>query len=49
MTVLAVKLPRNPPTVNIDVTRENVSSDIGMHVGKPWERKGGAARQVKVA
>ena len=49
MTMLEVKLPTKPPTVNIDVTTENAVSDIGMHVGKPWERKGGAARQVKVA
>jgi hypothetical protein len=49
MTMLADKLPRRPPTVNIDVTKENSASDIGIHVGKPWERKGGAARQVRVA
>ena len=49
MTMLEVKLPRKPPTVNIDVTSENAVSDIGMHVGNPWERKGGAVRQVKVA
>jgi hypothetical protein len=48
MTMPAVRLPRKPPTVNIDVTRENIASDIGMHVGKPWERRGGAVRQVKV-
>lgn len=49
MTMLADKLPRRPPTVDIDVTKENSASDIGIHVGKPWERKGGAARQVRVA
>ena len=33
MTMPAMELPRKPPTVNIDVTRENIASDIGMHVG----------------
>jgi len=49
MTMLAVELPRKPPAVKIDVTRENVVSDIGMHVGNPWMKKGGAARQVNTA
>jgi len=49
MTMPAMELPRKPPTVKIDVTRENIASDIGMHVGKPWEWRGGAARHVKVA
>ena len=49
MTMLAVELPKKPPAVNIDVTRENVASDMGMHVGKPWVSKGGAARQVNMA
>jgi hypothetical protein len=35
MTMPAIELPRNPPTVNIAVTRENAASDMGMHVGKP--------------
>ena len=49
MMMLAMELPKKPPAVNIDVMRENVASDIGMHVGKPWAREGGAARQVNVA
>jgi hypothetical protein len=49
MAMLAVELPRKPPTVKIDVTRENVASDMGRHVGNPWMEKGGAARQVNTA
>lgn len=49
MIIPAMELPRKPPTVKMDVTREKTASDIGMHVGKPWERRGGAARHVKVA
>ncbi len=37
MTMPAIKLPMKPPTVNIEVTRENTASDMGMHVGKPLE------------
>jgi hypothetical protein len=37
MTMPATELPRKPPTVKIDVTRENIASDIGMHVGTPWD------------
>jgi len=37
MTMPAMELPRKPPTVKMDVTRENTASDMGMHVGKPWE------------
>jgi hypothetical protein len=49
MMMLAVELPKKPPAVYVDVRRENVASDIGMHVGKPWLTKGGAARQVNMA
>jgi len=49
MTIPAMELPRKPPTVKMEVTRENTASDIGMHVGNPWEGRGGAARHVKVA
>ena len=49
MTIPAMELPRKPPTVKMEVTRENTVSDIGMHVGNPWEGSGGAARHVKVA
>ena len=32
---LAPILPINPPTVYIEVTTENIGSDMGMHTGKP--------------
>lgn len=35
MTMPAMELPRKPPTVKMEVTRENTASDMGMHVGKP--------------
>ena len=34
MTMPAMVLPRKPPTVKIEVTREKTASDMGMHVGK---------------
>lgn len=35
MTMPAMELPRKPPTVKMEVTRENRASDMGMHVGNP--------------
>jgi hypothetical protein len=33
--MLALRLPKKPPMVYIDVTTENVASDMGIHVGRP--------------
>jgi hypothetical protein len=49
MTLLAVQLPRKPPTVNMDVMSENVASDMGIHVENPLEDEGVVARQVNTA
>lgn len=40
MKLLAVQLPRRPPTVNTDVMSENVASDMGIHVENPLEEEG---------
>lgn len=34
ITELALRDPSNPPTVNTEVRRENVASDMRMHVGR---------------
>ena len=40
MTLLAVQLPRKPPTVNMDVMNEKVASDMGTQVDRPLEEEG---------
>ena len=49
MTLLAVQLPRKPPTVNMEVMNENVASDMGIHVENPLEEEGVVVRQVNTA
>lgn len=52
MTILAERLPRRPPIVKTEVTREKVKSDMGIH-GRRYEdegrRVGDEALQVKTA
>jgi len=49
MTILAVQLPRKPPTVNMDVISENVASDMDMQVDNPLEEEWAVVRQVNTA
>lgn len=46
---LALTLPTNPPTVNIEVTTEKVESDIGIQSGRPYNEPGSTFLQVKTA
>jgi hypothetical protein len=38
MTRPAARLAKKPPTVKTAVRRENVASDIGMQVGRPYDQ-----------
>ena len=52
MTRLAQRLPRRPPIVKTEVTKEKVKSDMGIHgsrYGEVGNKVGDAALQVKTA
>lgn len=46
---LALTLPTNPPTVNMEVTTEKVESDMGMQSGRPYKEPCSTFLHVRTA